>query len=224
MRALAVALALAALARPAAARPEYPAFHLEMTAGAVALSPADNLFTGSGHRPGGVDETVTVRGRQLGLAGPHPFNFGAHVLVEPVAHLAVGLTAGILTGSRDAAAFSDSRFGTDLDGGYVGGEARFTWAWDWFEAHGGVSVGWRWLGVPIFEFAPDVCSRGGRCHPAARADFAFVEPRLTLFAKLRGFDVGGYVGGDVLPTGGWIAGGLIGFSSNVLPASRRRRH
>jgi hypothetical protein len=52
------------------------------------------------------------------------------------------------------------------------------------------------------------------CNPnASNSDF-FVEPRLTIgIMPTRVLSFGGYVGGDVMPSGGWSAGAFLAVST-----------
>jgi hypothetical protein len=218
---LAVALcALGALAAPArASHRRYsgpmPPFRFELTLGAAQRSVGGELFSGSGHVPGVPDAQALVgRGDALGFAKPILFQASLHVLYG-LRHFAFGgEVSGFWGGSdRPGSAQLTSLVGRSLSGYNAGPEIRTMWQRDWLEVSGVVALGYESLGVPITGFEKVSCGKGGRCYPTADASRFFLEPRAVVTIHLRSFILGAYGGGDVLPGGGFSAGGFIGLAT-----------
>jgi hypothetical protein len=222
MRAIAI---LCVLASPAAATRYYPAMHFELGVGLVERSLGGDLFSAAGRTPAGVDQSLSVTGRALGVDKPRFLDATLHYMIEPISHLAVGLAIGGMFDVGQAGVRGDPGwFGRARAGAHHAPQVGYVQAiGDHVELHAGIASGWERIGVPVVGFESHPC-KGGRCYPTADVDRAFVELRATAIVNLRGFNLGAYAGGDVLPSGGFCAGGFVGFSSSSWPPRRRAKH
>lgn len=200
----------------------------ELSVGALQLSLADRTFTGSG-RPAGLDGnaigpsmTLAADGRTLGAIKPVVSLWQVHYLWLTPWHLALGgVLGGVVgdTGRGGATVVDGQTIDSSLTGSLFGPEIDTVLAHGPLELRAGVTFGYRNLGMPITSFAKVSCGKGGRCYPTASDDQFFFEPRVSVGVDLGSVQIGGYAGGDLLPTSGWSAGGYLAVA---LPEWRSR--
>ncbi|HZS37333.1 MAG TPA: hypothetical protein VFF06_10915 [Polyangia bacterium] len=225
MRLVIASCVLAALCAPARASHRghggpFPPIRIDLTIGATQRATENQVFSGSGHYPGSSDSlSLAGYGRELGLSRPILTQVQLHMLYG-LRHFGFGVVMGGLWGNADHAPTRYAGLiGGSLNGFEVGPELRTMWSHDWFEVSASLAGGYETLGVPIIAFEKVSCGKGGRCYPTASADRFFLEPRVTFTFHAGAFAFGGYGGGDVLPGGGFSAGGFLG----VAPEAWRKR-
>ena len=160
-------------------------------------------------------ETVTVRGRNIGAIRPRVLVGELHLSLMRLPHLSFGMVMGVLGGDlgKPVEIFGGSGAGAIVDphsasGIAVGPEVQTVWSRGPFEARAGIAMGYREEDLPIINRL--VTCKGGLCPATASSAQFYLEPRITLAVNLpRVVSIGGYVGGDVMPTGGFVAGGFI---------------
>jgi hypothetical protein len=155
-------------------------------------------------------ETIAVTGRNVGAVKPMAVVGELHVFLMHVPHLAFGGKFGMLGGSfgKQVETGTGALVDASNTSGFVfGPEARAVFARGPFEVRGGLSFGLRQESFVVPNRS--VHCKGGVCPAAVNADQFFCEPRVAVAINLPVVSVGGYVGGDVMPTGGYVAGGFI---------------
>jgi hypothetical protein len=187
----------------------------EFSFGVDQLSLARETFAGTitpldGNGQPGRAETIAVTGRNVGAVHPQALVGEVHIFRMDIPHLALGIKLGILGGDFGKAVETTSGAVVDAHSAHgmsFAPEARVIFSRGPVELRGGVSAGWRelWLDVPN-RF---VHCKGGRCTASVSTDELFIEPRVSVAVNLPLVSIGGYAGGDIMPTGGWVAGGLV---------------
>jgi hypothetical protein len=157
-------------------------------------------------------ETIAVTGRNVGAVRPLATVGELHVSLMHIAHLALGGKMGIIFGDfgKEVQTGTGALVNAGQTQGFlIGPEARYVLARGPFEINAGVSLGYRelWFDVPNRL----VRCKGGVCHAQVSDGQFFFEPRVAVAVNLSFVSLGGYVGGDVMPTGGYVAGGFIAF-------------
>ena len=211
------------LTRPAAAsrfrgrgRPLNTPISVLVTVGAQEARVSGLRFSGTptlGGRPIPVD----LHGAQLGLGRPTLVDTALHIDGD-FHHVALGATFGLLLCGRTQgpAAMVANRSGS-LTGYYVGPELGTVWTVKNFDVRAGVALGYRSYEFPLTGFDPIRCGKNGAsvCEPSISASGFFLKPTLTMGGHYRAFSFGVYGGGDVMPGGGWSAGGYLGIENQL---------
>jgi hypothetical protein len=157
-------------------------------------------------------ESIAVTGRNVGAVKPLARVGELHVSLMHYAHLAFGGKLGLIYGDFGKAVETGSGAvvnASAAQGFVMGPEARYVFSRGPLEVKAGVSFGYRdlWFEVPNRL----VRCKGGVCPAQVSSGQFFFEPRVAVAVNLSFISLGGYVGGDVMPTGGYVAGGFIDF-------------
>ncbi len=221
MRAWWAALALLVCAPAAEARrgcgdhcPPIP-LEFELSIGATAIAPEDHVFSGSGEPAGSdgkaIGPRMTLRsdGHALNLGRPVVALAQFHYAWLTPWHLYLGGSFGFFDGDsgRGGATVAGQTIGPGISGFQVGPELGTVVARGPLEIRAGVAFGYRSIEVPISSFVRVPC-KGGTCAPQLSDDEFFFEPRVAAGLRWRAFLIGAYAGGDLMPGGGWSAGGF----------------
>jgi hypothetical protein len=207
-------------ATAAAGEPERTVgFRCEATAGVAVASLSTSPFSATG-TAAGRSATVAVDGAAIGLAHVELTSVGMHLQFGLAPHVALGVTVSALWrnvelgGSVAASAFSGA-----MSGVAAGPELSSLWHFKWIEVRGSLAFGDRTLWLPVVGLDSVSCDSRKypwiHCNPKASNSDFFVEPRLTVgFLPIPVLSLGAYVGGDVMPSGGWSAGAFVAASTS----------
>ena len=155
-------------------------------------------------------ETVRVTGRNIGADRPWLIVADIHYQYTFVPHLTVGPRLGFIGGDVGKTVQADGGVqvsGQGASGIIIGPELRGIFAFGPLELRGGVSFGYRELDLTVLN-RWTYC-KGGICNAHVGDGAFFFEPRVSVAYNFRAVAVGGYFGGDVMPSGGISAGGFL---------------
>jgi hypothetical protein len=229
MHGRAVGIAATALVCAAtAARGDGFAFRGELTAGVANVRLGGDTFAASG-TASGKPTLVSESGQAIGLDRVELVSFAAHLQFGFAPHVAAGVVLGGLTrqvalGDGTAA----ESFAGNLSALQLGVETSTFWRARFVEARVSLAFGARTVWLPVDGLDTTTCPGKAsqpylRCIRHAVVSDPFVEPRLTLgIMPVSFFSFGGYVGGDVLTTGGWTAGAYVAFGTPGWSGVKRK--
>ena len=187
-------------------------------AGVATASLATSTFSASG-TIGGTPSTVATDGNAFGLHRVGLVALGFHPQFGFAPHVAAGFVIGPLWQTVQlGGGITAQQFAGSLSGIAFGPELCTFWRIRWIDVRGSVAFGDRTLWIP--SLALDRVACGGRkypwaaCNPNASSSDFFVGPRLTIGIRpLPALAFGAYVGGDVMPSGGWTSGAYVAAST-----------
>jgi hypothetical protein len=181
---------------------------IEVDMGTAQLSLADTWFSNTLPTAGG-QHLFAVDGRNIGALHPNVFSIDLHETYMFVPHFALGIRIGALYGDLGKPVLADGELvdPRGAAGMTIGPEWQTVWMFGPLELRGILGFGYRTIGLTVPGIL--VPCKGGLCPATLDADSFYLEPRVSLAFDFGGFTVGGYAGGDVMPTGGWVAGGFI---------------
>jgi hypothetical protein len=231
MRSMAIRLAAAATccttAMAAGREPERTViFRCEATAGVAVASLGSSPFSASGSS-GGRSTAVAVDGAAIGLDRAQLTSVGMHLQFGLAPHVALGVTVSALWRNVElGGGVAASEFGSSMSGVAAGPELSTLWHFKWIELRGSLAFGDRTLWLPVVALDSVSCNSRNypwfRCDVKASSSNFFLEPRLTVgFLPIPVLSFGAYVGGDVMPSGGWSAGAFVAASTSGWQGAHR---